>query len=166
MPHVFRAESTEFEHLARTLHGLAGCQFGTGPRIIGAFSPCGVRMESKLNAQTPRTVLGLVQASPSRNPVCADCSNHLIKFRKNWHWRNSNPRPLGSNSEMCIAARLFGHGFLGLLGNEVPHRLGLAHMTPNEATMAPTPDQPITTTTTTTTTTTHHPPPSPSTRRR
>ena len=53
---------------------------------------------------------------------------------------------------MCTATRLFGHRFLGLLGNEAPQRLRLSHVTPNEATMAPTPDQPTTTTTTTTTT--------------
>jgi hypothetical protein len=134
-------------------HGLASCQFGTGPRIIGAFSPRRVHMESKLNARTPWTVLGLVQASASRNAVCVDCPNYLIKSRKNWHWHDLNPHPLGYNSETRAAARLFGHGFLGLLGNEVPHRLGLACVTPNEATTAPTPDQPTTTTTTTTTVT-------------
>ena len=35
---------------------------------------------------------------------------------------------------MHTAARLFGHDFLGLLGNEVPDRLRLAHVTPNKAT--------------------------------
>ena len=42
-----QAESVESEHLARTPHGLAGYQFGTGPCIIGAFSPRGVHTESE-----------------------------------------------------------------------------------------------------------------------
>ena len=145
VPHIFRAESTESEHLARTLHGLAGCQFGTGPCIIGTFSPHRVCTESELNAWTPQPVLRLVRASASRNPIHTDCPNYLIKSRKNWHWHDSNPHPLGYNSKMHAATRLFGHGFMGLLGNEVPHQFGLACMTPNEATTAPTPDQPTTT---------------------
>ena len=118
----------------------------TVPHVFRAES-----VESELNTRTPWTVLGLVQASASRNPVRMDCPNYLIKSRKNWHWGDSNPRPLRYNSETCTAARLFGHDFLGLLGNEVPHRLRLAHVTANEATTAPMPDQPTTTTTTTTT---------------
>ena len=51
MLHVFQAESAESvesKHLARTLYRLAGYQFGTGLCIIGVFSPCGARKESKL----------------------------------------------------------------------------------------------------------------------
>ena len=77
-----------------------------------------------------------------------DYPNCLINHRKNWHCCNSNPGPLRNNSEMCTATRLFGHRFLGLLGNEAPQWLGLGCVTPNEATMAPMTDQPTTTTTT------------------
>ena len=147
MPHIFQAESAESEHLAQTPHGLCTDSAWTGRLPIWHRSPHNWCFQS---VQSPHRV----RASPSRNPVRADCPNYLIRFRKNWHLRDSNPCPLGIATR--TAARLFGHCFLSLLCNKVPQWLGLGHVTPNEATMAPTPDQ---LTTTTTTTTTHNPPP-------
>ena len=66
MPHVFRVSPRGLCGLrtdsVRTPRGLAGCQHGTDPRIIGGLSPCGVRAESEHLARTPRTELGIVQA--------------------------------------------------------------------------------------------------------
>ena len=50
-----------YANATQTPHGPAGCQFCTGPHIMGAFSLRGVNTESELNAQTLRTALGLVQ---------------------------------------------------------------------------------------------------------